>query len=80
MSVARCWQFFMHPGPTNIPHRVLQAMARARPWTSPGRSSWPSATDRSSAYLNSEARRYAPSGISGSTSSLSRSSDSPHPR
>ena len=28
MSVARGWQFFMHPGPTNIPHRVLQAMAR----------------------------------------------------
>ena len=28
MSVARGWQFFMHPGPTNIPHRVLQAMQR----------------------------------------------------
>ncbi|MFY9316124.1 MAG: aminotransferase class V-fold PLP-dependent enzyme [Burkholderiales bacterium] len=28
MSVARGWQFFMHPGPTNIPLRVLQAMAR----------------------------------------------------
>jgi alanine-glyoxylate transaminase/serine-glyoxylate transaminase/serine-pyruvate transaminase len=28
MNVARGWQFFMHPGPTNIPHRVLQAMAR----------------------------------------------------
>ncbi len=28
MSVPRGWQFFMHPGPTNIPHRVLQAMAR----------------------------------------------------
>jgi alanine-glyoxylate transaminase/serine-glyoxylate transaminase/serine-pyruvate transaminase len=28
MSAARGWQFFMHPGPTNIPHRVLQAMAR----------------------------------------------------
>ncbi|MEK6245924.1 MAG: aminotransferase class V-fold PLP-dependent enzyme [Pseudomonadota bacterium] len=28
MSVARGWQFFMHPGPTNIPRRVLQAMAR----------------------------------------------------
>src|SRR2546421_5511375 len=28
MSVARGWQFFMHPGPTNIPHRVQQAMAR----------------------------------------------------
>src|SRR5258706_6845641 len=28
MSVARGYQFFMHPGPTNIPHRVLQAMAR----------------------------------------------------
>ncbi|MCM2329333.1 MAG: alanine--glyoxylate aminotransferase family protein, partial [Lysobacter sp.] len=24
----RGWQFFMHPGPTNIPHRVLLAMAR----------------------------------------------------
>jgi len=24
----RGWQFFMHPGPTNIPLRVLQAMAR----------------------------------------------------
>jgi alanine-glyoxylate transaminase/serine-glyoxylate transaminase/serine-pyruvate transaminase len=28
VTVARGWQFFMHPGPTNIPHRVLQAMAR----------------------------------------------------
>jgi alanine-glyoxylate transaminase / serine-glyoxylate transaminase / serine-pyruvate transaminase len=28
MTVARGWQFFMHPGPTNIPHRVLQAMQR----------------------------------------------------
>ena len=28
MTVARGWQFFVHPGPTNIPHRVLQAMAR----------------------------------------------------
>jgi alanine-glyoxylate transaminase / serine-glyoxylate transaminase / serine-pyruvate transaminase len=28
MSVPRGWQFFMHPGPTNIPQRVLQAMAR----------------------------------------------------
>lgn len=28
MSVPRGFQFFMHPGPTNIPHRVLQAMAR----------------------------------------------------
>ncbi len=28
MSVTRGWQFFMHPGPTNIPHRVLQAMQR----------------------------------------------------
>jgi alanine-glyoxylate transaminase/serine-glyoxylate transaminase/serine-pyruvate transaminase len=28
VSVARGWQFFMHPGPTNIPRRVLQAMAR----------------------------------------------------
>ncbi len=28
MSVARGWQFFMHPGPTNIPHRVLLAMQR----------------------------------------------------
>ncbi|HLX80779.1 MAG TPA: aminotransferase class V-fold PLP-dependent enzyme [Burkholderiales bacterium] len=28
MSVARGWQFFMHPGPTNIPLRVLHAMAR----------------------------------------------------
>jgi len=27
-GVARGWQFFMHPGPTNIPHRVLQAMQR----------------------------------------------------
>src|SRR6185369_1028548 len=25
---ARGWQFFMHPGPTNIPLRVLQAMAK----------------------------------------------------
>lgn len=28
MSITRGWQFFMHPGPTNIPHRVLQAMQR----------------------------------------------------
>jgi alanine-glyoxylate transaminase/serine-glyoxylate transaminase/serine-pyruvate transaminase len=28
MIAPRGWQFFMHPGPTNIPHRVLQAMAR----------------------------------------------------
>lgn len=28
MSLARGWQFFMHPGPTNIPERVRQAMAR----------------------------------------------------
>jgi len=28
MTIARGFQFFMHPGPTNIPHRVLQAMAR----------------------------------------------------
>ncbi len=28
MGSARGWQFFMHPGPTNIPHRVLQAMQR----------------------------------------------------
>src|SRR5687767_11401954 len=28
MRLARGWQFFMHPGPTNIPHRVLQAMQR----------------------------------------------------
>ena len=28
MSVARGFQFFMHPGPTNIPQRVLLAMAR----------------------------------------------------
>jgi alanine-glyoxylate transaminase/serine-glyoxylate transaminase/serine-pyruvate transaminase len=27
-TVNRGWQFFMHPGPTNIPHRVLQAMQR----------------------------------------------------
>ena len=27
MSGVRGWQFFMHPGPTNIPQRVLQAMA-----------------------------------------------------
>lgn len=27
-KVTRGWQFFMHPGPTNIPHRVLQAMQR----------------------------------------------------
>ena len=27
-GVARGWQFFMHPGPTNVPHRVLQAMQR----------------------------------------------------
>ena len=28
MSVQRGWQFFMHPGPTNIPLRVLHAMAK----------------------------------------------------
>jgi alanine-glyoxylate transaminase/serine-glyoxylate transaminase/serine-pyruvate transaminase len=28
MVAPRGWQFFMHPGPTNIPHRVLRAMAR----------------------------------------------------
>jgi alanine-glyoxylate transaminase / serine-glyoxylate transaminase / serine-pyruvate transaminase len=28
MSVQRGWQFFMHPGPTNIPQRVLLAMAK----------------------------------------------------
>ena len=28
MSVARGWQFFMHPGPTNLPLRVQHAMAR----------------------------------------------------
>ena len=28
MIVRRGWQYFMHPGPTNIPHRVLQAMSR----------------------------------------------------
>jgi aspartate aminotransferase-like enzyme len=28
MSVPRGWQFFMHPGPTNIPERVRQAMAK----------------------------------------------------
>jgi len=28
MSAQRGWQFFMHPGPTNIPQRVLLAMAR----------------------------------------------------
>ena len=28
MSVARGWQFFMHPGPTNIPERVRRAMSR----------------------------------------------------
>jgi alanine-glyoxylate transaminase / serine-glyoxylate transaminase / serine-pyruvate transaminase len=28
MSVQRGFQFFMHPGPTNIPHQVLAAMAR----------------------------------------------------
>ncbi len=28
MSTARGFQFFMHPGPTNIPERVRQAMAR----------------------------------------------------
>ena len=28
MSVARGFQFFMHPGPTNIPLRVLRAMER----------------------------------------------------
>ena len=36
MSVARGWQFFMHPGPTNIPLRVLHAMAKpAVDFTSP---------------------------------------------
>ena len=28
MSIKRGFQFFMHPGPTNIPERVRQAMAR----------------------------------------------------
>ena len=28
MTFARGWHFFMHPGPTNIPERVRQAMAR----------------------------------------------------
>ena len=28
MSVRRGWQFFMHPGPTNIPQRILLAMAK----------------------------------------------------
>jgi alanine-glyoxylate transaminase/serine-glyoxylate transaminase/serine-pyruvate transaminase len=28
MAVPRGWQFFMHPGPTNIPERVRQAMAK----------------------------------------------------
>ena len=28
MAPSRGWQFFMHPGPTNIPQRVLLAMAR----------------------------------------------------
>jgi alanine-glyoxylate transaminase/serine-glyoxylate transaminase/serine-pyruvate transaminase len=28
MTLARGWQFFMHPGPTNIPERVRQAMAK----------------------------------------------------
>jgi alanine-glyoxylate transaminase/serine-glyoxylate transaminase/serine-pyruvate transaminase len=28
MNVSRGWQFFMHPGPTNIPLRVLHAMAK----------------------------------------------------
>lgn len=28
LSSSRGWQFFMHPGPTNIPQRVLQAMAQ----------------------------------------------------
>ena len=28
MTFARGWQFFMHPGPTNIPERVRLAMAR----------------------------------------------------
>jgi hypothetical protein len=27
MSVAGGWQFFVHPGPTNVPHRVVQAIA-----------------------------------------------------
>jgi alanine-glyoxylate transaminase/serine-glyoxylate transaminase/serine-pyruvate transaminase len=36
MSTARGWQFFMHPGPTNIPLRVLHAMAKpAIDFTSP---------------------------------------------
>lgn len=37
MSVQRGWQFFMHPGPTNIPQQVLAAMARpAVDFTGPG--------------------------------------------
>ena len=28
MRLARGWQFFMHPGPANIPLRVLHAMAK----------------------------------------------------
>ncbi len=28
MTLARGWQFFMHPGPTNIPERVRLAMAK----------------------------------------------------
>src|SRR5689334_7632896 len=28
MSVSRGWQFFMHPGPTNIPEQIRAAMAR----------------------------------------------------
>jgi alanine-glyoxylate transaminase/serine-glyoxylate transaminase/serine-pyruvate transaminase len=28
MSATRGWQFFMHPGPTNVPHRVVRAMQR----------------------------------------------------
>ena len=28
MTVPRGWQFFMHPGPTNIPEPIRAAMAR----------------------------------------------------
>src|SRR3954471_18414320 len=28
MTVSRGWQFFMHPGPTNIPEAIRQAMSR----------------------------------------------------
>ena len=28
MTAVRGWQFFMHPGPTNVPHRVVRAMQR----------------------------------------------------